>query len=287
MPRGSQQPDRQVGVAATPPLKWAGGKRWLVPRLAEMVATIDGGPAAATTQTRHDPLRGRRLVEPFAGGLAVALGLRPATALLGDLNPHAINFYRHLQRGLVITMDMRNERDAFYAHRSRFNELVKAGEHEGTHAAALFYYLNRTCFNGLCRFNSRGEFNVPFGRYAASLAYTRDFSAYRDVLADWEFVHGDFAELSVRPGDLVYADPPYDVPFTRYAQLDFRWQDQLRLAAWLAAHDGPVIASNQATERVLDLYRQHGFEVTVLEAPRRISCTGDRSDAAEMLATRG
>jgi DNA adenine methylase len=94
-------------------------------------------------------------------------------------------------------------------------------------AASLFYYLNRTSFNGLCRFNSRGEFNVPFGRYAR-IAYVCDFTNYRRV---------------------------------------FSWEDQVRPAEWLARHTGPVVLANQAT-------------------PRMISCTGDRTPAREVLATR-
>lgn len=78
-----------------PPLKWAGGKRWLVPRLAELYA----------------PHRHRRLVEPFCGGLAVALALRPERALLNDINPHLINFYRWVQRGLRVEIPLVNDRD--------------------------------------------------------------------------------------------------------------------------------------------------------------------------------
>ncbi|MBI3948644.1 MAG: Dam family site-specific DNA-(adenine-N6)-methyltransferase [Armatimonadetes bacterium] len=252
-----------------PPLKWAGGKRWLVPRLREAYA----------------PHRHRRLVEPFAGGLAVALGLRPARALLCDANPHVITFYRWLQRGLTIELAMENEAARYYAARERFNRLLIAGEGEVPEAAGLFYYLNRTGYNGLCRFNGKGGFNVPFGRYAA-IHYTRDFRAYAPILADWRFEQGDFAATALQPDDFIYADPPYDVEFTRYSQEDFRWPDQQRLARWLAAHPGPVVASNQATPRILDLYAGLGFRIEVLPAPRRIACNGNRQPAEEMLATR-
>lgn len=252
-----------------PPLKWAGGKRWLVP----------------TLQRLWQPHRRRRLVEPFVGGLAVALGLAPRRALLNDTNPHLINFYRWLQRGLVIDLELRNERELFYAHRHRFNALIQAGEHESREAAALFYYLNRTCFNGLCRFNRRGAYNVPFGRYRA-INYTRDFRPYRRALRRWTFTSGDFVAIRLDPDDLIYADPPYDVEFTAYTAGGFGWDDQVRLAEWLAVHRGPVIASNQATDRILDLYGRLGFQITTLEAPRMIACNGDRRPALEILATR-
>lgn len=250
-----------------PPLKWAGGKRWLVPRLREFYA----------------PHAHLRFVEPFVGGLAVALGLNPGRALLCDVNPHLINFYRRLQRGFTIERALLNDQTHFYESRGRFNHLIQAGQQQTQEAAELFYYLNRTCFNGLCRFNNRGEFNVPFGRYK-SIAYRRDFAEYASVLSGWEFVESDFASLELSANDFLYADPPYDTPFTAYSRGAFNWDDQERLARWLAAHRGPVVASNQATERILELYRSYGFAIQILEAPRRISCNGDRTPAQEMLA---
>jgi DNA adenine methylase len=126
---------------------------------------------------------------------------------------------------------------------------------------------------------------VPFGRYAR-IAYTRDFTPYQAAFAGWTFRCGDFADLPTRPDDFLYADPPYDVEFTSYSPGGFTWADQQRLAHWLAAHPGPVVVSNQATPRILALYQGLGFAVETISAPRRISCTGDRAPAAEMLATR-
>ena len=257
-------------LSAKPPLKWAGGKRWLVPHLTPL----------------WEPYRDRRLVEPLCGGLAVTLGLMPQRALLNDINPHLINYYRWLKAGLQVALPMRNDEALFYAHRARFNELIRLGQESSREAAELFYYLNRTCFNGLCRFNSKGEFNVPFGRYK-QINYTTDFSVYSDVLAGWEFTLGSFDSVQLAPDDFVYADPPYDVEFTKYAKEDFAWDDQVRLAEWLARHTGPVVLSNQATERVMRLYGDLDFDLRVLSAPRRISCTGDRTPADEVLAVKG
>ena len=254
-----------------PPLKWAGGKRWLVPRLEPLWR----GQA------------GRRLVEPFCGGLAVALGLDPERALLNDVNPHPVNFYRRLQEGLTIRVPMLNERDLYYQHRTEFNRL--ASTRRGLfsrRAAELFYYLNRTAYNGLCRFNRSGKFNVPFGRHER-INYIRDFDAYRSVLGRWHFDHKDFEELRLADDDFIYADPPYDVPFRQYSRHGFEWYEQERLARWLAAHKGPVVLSNQATERILALYDALGFQLTLVYGPRNISRTGDRTPAREVLATRG
>lgn len=254
----------------SPPLKWAGGKRWLLPRLRELWAG-------------HEH---RRLVEPLCGGLAVALGLRPQRALLNDVNPHVINFYRWLKAGLRIELRLEKDRALYYQYRARFNALIDSGGAETAEAAALFYYLNKTDYNGLCRFNRKGEFNVPFGSHK-TIQYVTDFSAYQQAFQAWEFSCGDFESLALEPGDFIYADPPYDVEFTKYAKEDFTWADQVRLVRWLAKHDGPVVLSNQATERILDLYRAHGFALEEVDAPRRISCNGDRTCAREVIATKG
>lgn len=254
---------------ARPPLKWAGGKRWQLPHLLES----------------WDREKGRRLVEPFCGGLAVALGLMPKKALLNDINPHLINFYRWLKKGLVITLPMSNAEPRYYTYRNRFNRLLRDGQVESAEAASLFYYLNRTGYNGLCRFNRSGEFNVPFGRYA-TINYTKDFRDYRSILANWSFTNVPFDQIPLHQEDFVYADPPYDVEFTHYSEGGFGWDDQMASAAWLAKHRGPVILSNQATERIVTLYKELGYALKFLDAPRRISCTGDRTPAREVLAFR-
>jgi DNA adenine methylase len=255
--------------ALKPPLKWAGGKRWQVPHLLPL----------------WEPHAHRRLVEPFCGGLVVALGLQPEHALLNDANPHLINFYRWLKKGMRVTIQAENDEAVFYQNRERFNALLQARKGETQEAAALFYYLNRTGYNGLCRFNRKGEFNVPFGQYK-TITYARTFPAYRDALADWEFTTGDVEAIALRPDDFIYADPPYDVEFTAYAQSGFSWADQERTARFLARHAGPVVLVNQATSRVEALYRSLGYDVRFLDAPRRISCNGDRTPAKEILATR-
>src|ERR1700704_1178432 len=103
-----------------PPLKWAGGKRWQVPYLRPL----------------WESHTGRRLVEPFCGGLAVTLGLSPRQALVNDANPHLINFYRWLRKGLQVDLQMENDEALFYTHRDRFNELLASGKGTTKEAAA-------------------------------------------------------------------------------------------------------------------------------------------------------
>jgi DNA adenine methylase len=253
-----------------PPLKWAGGKRWQVPQVVRL----------------WQGETWRRLVEPFCGGLAVTLGLQPKTALLNDINPHLINFYRCLKAGLVVDgLRFENKSSAYYASRARFNKLLKQGRGGSPQAAALFYYLNRTGYNGLCRFNQSGAFNVPFGSYVR-INYKYDFSEFADIFAGWEFTSTHFSETPLRREDFVYADPPYDVEFRQYSKDGFGWEEQVATAEWLSKHSGPVVLSNQATRRIVELYKGLGYHLIRLNAPRRISCTGDRTPAPEVLAVR-
>lgn len=254
-----------------PPLKWAGGKRWLVPHIEKM-------------WQNHAY---RRLVEPFCGGLGVALGLMPQQSLLNDVNPHLINFYTWLKSGLVTDLKPQdNNKDIFYTRRDRFNSLIRLHQANTEEAAILFYYLNRTGYNGLCRFNKKGGFNVPFGKYK-TINYETNFESYKRAFEFWEFTAVDFEQVAVESDDFIYADPPYDVEFVNYSKGGFSWNDQIRLAEWLSKHKGPVIVSNQATPRIVDLYKKHGFVLSFLAGPRRISCNGDRTSAMEVLAWKG
>jgi DNA adenine methylase len=265
------QPDsNHANLSLRPPLKWAGGKRWLVPEFQKIWG-------------RHST---RRLVEPFCGGLATTLASAPRRALVNDVNPHPINCYRWMQKGLKTSIPMVNERATYDAYRVRFNQLIRNGKATTKEAAELFYYLNRTCYNGLCRFNKKGEFNVPFGSYTR-IKYTTDFTPYVRPFRGWEFRSGDFEDVPLEAEDFIYADPPYDVEFTQYSKEGFGWEDQVRLVDWLGRHPGPVVLSNQATPRVIGLYREAGFALRYLSAPRMISCNGDRTRAREVLALKG
>jgi DNA adenine methylase len=261
-----------------PLLKWPGGKRWLVPYLKERWD--------AYAKTNSQSKKTIRLVEPFMGGMSVALGLNPSKALLNDANEHVVNFYQQVKNGFEISKRFVNSKEYYYKTRDRFNALIRTKKHLTAEAAALFYFLIRTGYNGLCRFNNAGEFNVPFGSHV-TIRYRTQFLEYQPILQPWEMTCQDFEQLILKPNDFIYADPPYDVEFTKYNKLDFKWEDQCRLAEWLSQHPGPVIASNQATDRIIKLYKDYGFEIFIVEAPRSISCTGDRSAAKEVLAFKG
>ncbi|HEY9640325.1 MAG TPA: Dam family site-specific DNA-(adenine-N6)-methyltransferase [Coleofasciculaceae cyanobacterium] len=260
----------------TPLLKWAGGNRKLAPAIAKF----------------YEPFRATHAwCEPFVGGMGATLGVMPSVAILNDSNPHLINFYEWVQEGLDPSewdIDLIYDRQIYEENRDFFNLLISKDRAIGPSAALLFYYLNRSCFNGLCRFNSSGGFNVPFGKYK-TVNYRQDFSQHQEVFKKWEFTSGDFEKLTWKVCDrptFTYCDPPYDCPFVSYSKGGFNWDDQVRLAEWCASLPGPVLVSNAATERVIELYGKLGFQVETFPVGRSISCNGDRTPVLEIFASK-
>lgn len=284
-------------------LKWAGGKRRQVPRLREL----------------FEPHRDRGLEEWFCGACNVAFGLQPKRALLNDINPHLINCLRWVKspqgfgvknpQGFKSEMLVQwaNDRDCFESNKRQFNALIREGLADTEDAAQLFYYLNRTAFNGLCRFNSDGYFNVSFGKYRKALFLLgEDWLPYREAMSAWEFRCGDFRDIPSDPDAFVYADPPFDgcleqdlqisllgedgwdganPAFVGYSADGFSAQDQLELARMLAERPGPTVLHNRATPRIVHLYEKLGFDLEFVDAHRSISCKGNgRKPVKEVIA---
>lgn len=275
-----------------PLLKWAGGKRDLAPRLARM----------------YEPYRKTHVwVEPFCGGLGAVLGVMPEKAILSDVNPYLINLYGHIKEGVKNTVDLKgwyweNTEERFYRIRSHFNFLGKNPyglSSKGYEDLALhFYYLNRTCFRGLCRFSKKGSFNVPWGKYKKPVV-DHNFSLYQKVFEGWLFWTNDYQETlnliknwnpshkhcDIGVNHFIYADPPYDDGFVNYSGT-FTWDDQVNLATQLSEMNCPVVASNKATERIIELYKSLGFDIEIISMARRISCDGNRDRVDEILASK-
>jgi DNA adenine methylase len=190
-----------------------------------------------------------------------------------------------VKRGLSLRIEALNDEQTFYRHRAHFNQLIKNGRSNTAKAAQLFYYLNRTCFNGLWRTNRQHEFNVPFGTYR-TVTYLTDFTRYKQQFNRWSFANKDFEELAIRKEDFIYADPPYDVGFKSYSANGFNWHDQVRAAKFFAEHEGPAVLSNQATPRIVELYETLGFNLRFLQPPQRTSITGVRQITHEVIATK-
>ena len=255
----------------TSPLKWAGGKRWLVPSI---------WPVWARYQKNNN-----RLVEPFCGGISIALGLMPKEALLNDINPHLINFYNWVKEGLTISNNFENSSTAYYSYREEFNQLISNGEDKSERAAELFFYLNKTCFNGLCRFNADGKFNVPFGKHE-NIKYNLDFSIYQKYFSQWDFSNESYKHLEFRKDDFIFADPPYDVEFRKYSKDGFEWEEQVHLAKLLSNHSGPVILCNHATDRIIALYKSLDYKLNYRQERIYIKANGDRTPANVIIATK-
>lgn len=261
------------------PIKWAGGKSWIVP-------TIEPFWNNHILKYGEDA----RLVEPFCGSSAITLALNPKNALLNDANFHLINFYRWIKlEGLTQPLEVRNTEVDYYRMRRVFNDLISNPISQDSQTSAyLFYYLNRTCFRGLCRFNSSGQFNTPYGNYKA-VHYWPDFKRYQALFKNWQFKCLDFERLKINESDLLFLDPPYFNTFTDYCKGGFTMQDQERLVTWaakLADAGTTVLASNSATTEMMDLYKGLGFTVTIIKAPRRMDAKSVQTSADEMFAGR-
>lgn len=262
------------------PLKWAGGKYRLLPRI---IAALPPG---------------RRLVEPFLGSGVVFLNSDYPAYLLADLNPDVINFYRFLgaegsafiRRCALLFRPANNDAKAYYALRGRFNALGPGAER-----SAIFLYLNRHAYNGLMRYNAAGAFNTPFGRYKSPYFPEFELAVALQKLQKYrpEFATLDFrsAFKALRPGDVVYCDPPYlalsaTANFTAYTGGAFGPAEQAALAKAAEAAQSrgcPVVISNHATPEAFSLYRRARIES--FEVARPISCRGQgRGKVAELLA---
>ena len=267
--------------ASSPFVKWVGGKGRLAGALGRLL------PAGAD-RMRH--------VEPFVGGGAMFFNRAPARALLCDINPDLVTTYvavrddverviRHLQR-----LSAAHGQEHYYALRERYN----AREHkDAAQRAAMFIYLNKTCFNGLYRVNRRGQFNVPMGRYKnPNILDVGTLRAASAQLATADVRCAPFETLltEARPGDFVYLDPPYEpvsrtASFTSYAQDGFSQDDQRRLRDVFRELDrrgAKLMLSNSDVPFIRDLYR--GFQIDVLMAPRAVSCdAGTRGPVPEVV----
>lgn len=265
---------------ARPFLKWAGGKYGLLERiLGELPA-------------------GSRLVEPFVGSGAVFLNAPFRSALLCDVNPDLIGLFQTVRDeggGFVdyaasFFSAENNESERYYSLRERFNRSNDTRER-----AALFVYLNRHAYNGLSRYNAGGAFNVPFGKYSKPRFPREEMLAFhrrsRELAAEFRAIDFRSAFAEVRPGDVVYCDPPY-VPlsasanFTAYAAGGFGPADQADLArlAGEARRKGvAVVLSNHDVEETRRLYAD--ADIRCFSARRRISCKGGgRGLAPELVA---
>ncbi len=239
---------------------------------------------------------GERLIEPFTGSGALFLNTKYPTYLLAEKNPDLLITYQKLQQhGESFIKECQpyftskyNQEEQYYLCRERFNRTRSKNVR-----ARLFLYLNRNGYNGLCRYNQKGLFNVPFGRYIKPYFPKEEMTYFHQKTKSAEFLFADFEETlsHAQVGDVVYCDPPYlplskSASFTSYTSKNFNHQRQRKLATIakaLANRGIPVLISNHDTPEARRLYKD--AEITTFEIQRHISCNGQkREKVKELLA---
>ncbi len=230
----------------------------------------------------------RSYFEPFVGGGALffALAHQIERAFLSDMNPELMETYKAVkERTDEVIACLRKHQES---HSAEHYSFVRS-QHEirdPVLLAARFIYLNRTCFNGLYRVNSRGHFNVPMGSYKNPLICDEEnLKAVSSTLKKACIQSLDFGQINPRRGDVVYCDPPYDGTFASYTDngFDFKEQERLRdcCLAWRQA-GAVVLVSNSDTPRIRELYRTG--ELIEVSAKRSINSKGDgRGKERELL----
>lgn len=258
-----------VRATAKPFLKWAGGKR-------RLLAQYDP----------HWPEFSGTYREPFVGSGAVFFHLQPQRSQLADINPELVNAYLcvrdclpELETTLAAHRDLHSH-DYYYATRALSPQDLNSVER-----AARLIYLNKTCFNGLYRENSRGNFNVPIGKYKnPSILQSDVLRAASAALQGVDIELAPFWEVGdcAQPGDFIYFDPPYyplssTSNFTAYTRYTFGETEQIQLRdlfADLQQRGISAAVSNSDCARIRELYA--GFKLIEIEAGRAINSKGDR-----------
>ncbi|MEG4394870.1 DNA adenine methylase [Microcoleus sp. BROC3] len=258
-----------------PFLKWAGGKRQLLPEIVKYV------PKRISKHTYY---------EPFIGGGALLFELQPPKAVINDTNKELINCYKVIRDSLDELMEelskdkYSNSETSYYEMRDLDRSTKKYEILSEVEKAARIIYLNKTCYNGLFRVNSHGQFNVPFGRYKnpnfLDDAVLRAVNKYLNS-NNITLLNQDFAEAvkDAKRGDFVYLDPPYDpvsetASFTGYDVNGFNRDEQERLKEEFDAlhkKDCKVMLSNSCTDFILDLYKDYQDTIIKVRATRSIN----------------
>lgn len=267
-----------------PVVKWVGGKRQLLDEITPLL-----------------PKRISTYCEPFLGGGAVLFSIQPPRAVVNDLNVDLIIVYEVIRDDVESLIESlkkhENTSDYFYSIRDIDRDKASYQALTKIEKASRLIYLNKTCFNGLFRVNSSGEFNSPFGHYKnpniVNEPVLRAVSKYFNA-NDITFYSEDFAKTlgRVRKGGFVYLDPPYDpvsdtASFTGYNKGGFNRNEQIRLKNCcdeLTQRGIKFLLSNSATDFIKDLYQE--YDITIVKAKRAISADARKRGAIEEVLIR-
>lgn len=273
-------------ILVAPVLKWVGGKRQLIEDIEPLI-----------------PKKISTYVEPFLGGGAVLFHLQPKKAIINDFNDELMNVYQVIKENpnsLIKILEKHkkaNSEEYYYETRAldRTSDYERLSKEE---KAGRILYLNKTCYNGLFRVNSSGQFNAPYGKYKNPAILNdvtiKAVSNYFN-LANIKFLNGDYKEAlkGLRKGAFVYFDPPYmpissSSNFTGYTENGFGYEKQIELRnECLKLHKKGIkfLQSNSYTSEILELYSDSSvFTIKVVQAKRSINSKSDkRGEISEVL----
>ena len=266
-----------------PFVKWAGGKRQLIPQIRERM-----------------PEKYKNYYEPFVGGGAVIFDLRPANALINDINKALINTYRQIcdtPENFIEAVDKLDKempedgKEYYFSLRERYNDKLMKSEYD-LELATLFVFINKHCFNGLYRVNGKGLFNVPYNnsrRISIDEEIIMETSKY---LKGVTIIDGDFEEAckNAKKGDFVFLDSPYaplnPTSFESYTKEGFDVESHKRLSRLyddLTDRGCYCMLTNHNTQLINDLYGNKGYKIEVVSVKRMINSDASNRVGKEVI----
>lgn len=269
--------------SVAPFVKWAGGKRQLLPQIRERM-----------------PEKYNKYYEPFVGGGAVTFELLPISAVINDINKALVNTYKNIQSapvdflGEVEKIDdamWDDGKEYYYAMRQHYNDKLMKSEYD-PELAALFVFLNKHCFNGLYRVNGKGLFNVPYNNSRSKSCDKDTIMAISDYLSNVEIMEGDFAVpcADAKEGDFIFIDSPYaplnPTSFESYTKEGFDIESHERLADLfdeLTERGCRCMLTNHNTELINKLYGDKGYKIDVVSVKRMINSDASNRKGEEVI----
>ena len=274
---------REEESSVAPFVKWAGGKRQLIPQIRERM-----------------PEKYNDYYEPFVGGGAVIFDLLPANALINDINKALINTYRticnesdaFLKEVNRLDNDMWEDgKKYYYSIREHYNDKLMRSEYD-VELAALFVFINKHCFNGLYRVNGKGLFNVPYNNSRRVSVDEDVIIATSEYLRGVTIIDGDFEQAckNAKKGDFVFIDSPYaplnPTSFESYTKEGFDIESHKRLAKLydeLTARGCYCMLTNHNTELINELYGNKDYKIDVVSVKRMINSDASNRVGEEVI----
>jgi DNA adenine methylase len=280
-----------------PPIRWVGGKRHMIDLIRPLWNQhVANRTAAQSDQGADQPYWS----EPFSGGGALAhelgfgdlgfgdRGCDYPWIAINDTNSQLINMYKQIQSNLdEVNYDLQgwqNDYQTYITVRKQYNlEINDLSPIQ----AARFYYLNRTCFNGLYRVNLSGRYNTAYGDTMYRPSDQTIDPVYAKLYRTWSITNQpalDYLKDNLRPADFLFLDPPYIDTFNNYHHNPFGIQDLVNLVHFLRSVNNPVVLTNSAGPEIVRYLKQHGFKTYTTESRSRINQTSQPS-MIELIAT--